>query len=150
MSDHELYLGVDPGKSGAIAVLLPYGSVVCVVRLDQTEHDVVESLRAIVAEQRCCAMLERVSAMPGQGVSSTFKFGKSYGFLRGVLVALQIPFEEVAPATWQGYMKCRTKGDKNVSKAAAQRRWPGEKIIHATADALLIAEYCRQNYGRSK
>lgn len=149
MTDHELYLGVDPGKSGAIAVLTQNGSVACVVRLDQTEHDIVDSVRQVVAEQRCCAMLERVSSMPGQGLSSTFKFGQSYGFLRGLLVSLRIPFEDVTPATWQGYLKCRSKGDKNVTKAAAQRKWPGEKIIHATADSLLIAEYCRQNYGRA-
>jgi hypothetical protein len=41
-------------------------------------------------------------------------------------------------------MQCLTKGDKNVSKAAAQRLWPKLKITHANADALLIAEYGRQ------
>lgn len=146
--DHDLYLGCDPGKSGAIAVLTADGSVAACIRLNDTEHDIADSLRAIVAETRACAMLERVSAMPKQGVSSTFKFGQSYGFLRGLLVALRVPFCDVTPVTWQGHLKCRTKGDKNVSKAAAQQRWPTEKIIHANADALLIAEYCRQKYGR--
>lgn len=145
MTEETLYIGCDPGKSGAIAVLTADGRVVVVVRLDTTEHDIVESLRMVIEGRTCRATLERVSAMPKQGVSSTFKFGASYGFLRGMLVALQIPFEEVTPQKWQQAMKCRSGGDKNVTKAAAQRKWPKENIVHATADALLIAEYCRQN-----
>jgi Holliday junction resolvasome RuvABC endonuclease subunit len=82
--------------------------------------------------------------MPRQGVSSTFKFGTSYGFLRGVLVALEVPFEAVTPAKWQRSMSCLTKGDKNVTKARAQELFPEVKVTHAIADALLIAEYGRR------
>lgn len=146
---YDLYLGLDPGQSGAIAALMPNGTVVCCITLKDTEHDICNSLRSLIEYHHTCAMLERVSSMPGQGVASSFKFGANYGFLRGLLVALQIPFEEVTPSKWQGYLKCRSKGDKNVTKAAAQRKWPSEKITHGNADALLIAEYCRQNYGRN-
>ena len=139
-----IYIGCDPGKSGAIAILTDAGKVACTIKLDGTEHDIAESLRAAIQDAEPHAMLERVHAMPQQGVSSTFKFGQSFGFLRGLLVALQIPFDEVTPAKWQNEMKCRTRGDKNITKQAAQRRWPAERITHRTADALLLAEHCRQ------
>jgi hypothetical protein len=57
---------------------------------------------------------------------------------------LKIPFEEVSPVKWQKVMGCLSKGDKNVTKAAAQRLFPDIKITHAIADALLIAEYGRR------
>jgi crossover junction endodeoxyribonuclease RuvC len=84
--------------------------------------------------------------MPKQGVSSTFKFGVNYGFLRGMLTAHKIPFEEVTPQKWQKAMGCLSKGNKNVTKAKAQQLFPNLKITHKVADALLIAEYCRRTH----
>ena len=142
-----IFLGIDPGKSGSLVALSEDGRILSLVKGDETEHDIAFWLRATaVVPGDCRATLERVNAMPGQGVSSTFKFGKSYGFLTGLLVALQIPFKEVGPVQWQNAMSCRTGGDKNVSKAAAQRLWPDKKITHAIADALLIAEYGRRTH----
>ena len=60
------------------------------------------------------------------------------------LIAAGIPFETVTPAKWQGAMGCRTKGDKNVTKRKAQDLFPGVKVTHAIADALLIAEWGRR------
>jgi len=89
--------------------------------------------------------------MPKQGVSSTFKFGRGYGFLRGCLVALGIPFEDVTPQTWMRALnvpprrKNETKAQfKQRLRGVAQQLFPSEKITLATADALLIAEYCRR------
>jgi len=142
MSNGPFYLGIDPGQSGSIAAIMPSGNATW-IKLDGTDHDVAEWLRDFHSGQTVCC-IEKVNAMPKQGVSSTFKFGRSFGFLQGLLVALQIPFEFVTPQKWQGYMGCRTAGDKNVSKAAAQRLFPNLKITHANADALLIAEYCKR------
>ena len=122
------------------------GGFVGSVRLSATEHD-VSSFVIEHAPTITRAGLERVSAMPGQGVSSMFKFGTSYGFCRALLVCHQLRFETVTPATWQRALKCLSKGDKNVTKAAAQRLFPTQKVVHATADAMLIAEYTRQTWG---
>ncbi len=136
-------IGIDPGASGSIAVLQPDG--VKTVRMSNTEHDVADFLAFWgVRNGESFAFLERVHSMPKQGVSSSFKFGASYGFLKGLLVGMQIEFEEVTPQKWQKAMGCMTKGDKNVSKSAAQRLFPREKVVHATADAMLIAEFCRR------
>lgn len=140
------WMGIDPGKSGAVAVLYGNGSVAW-CRNSMTEHEIAEFVRQWSIVQ---AVIEKVQAMPEklrgrrQGLSSTFKFGQSYGFLRGLLVACAVPFEDVSPAKWQGDMRCRSGGDKNVTKAAAQRLFPNQKITHVNADAILLAEYAKR------
>lgn len=141
-----MIIGIDPGASGGIVFLTTEGSVITATKLDGTETDVASNLRSSIigSETRPFAFLESVHSMPKQGVASSFKFGQSFGFLRGCLISLEIPFELVTPQAWQKAMGCLTKGDKNVSKAAAQRLFPKEKVTHAIADALLIAEYGRR------
>ena len=96
------------------------------------------------------AFIEKVSAMPKQGVSSTFKFGYSAGALEMALVAAGIPYRFVTPVKWCGALGLRKKpGESNTNwkcrhKALAQSLFPQLKITHANADALLIAEYGRR------
>lgn len=137
------WIGIDPGASGAIAVIHESGNVNW-IKNDSTEHELADWLQDIAENFDCIAIIEQVSAMPKQGVSSTFKFGRSFGFLIGLLTALRVRYEAYRPQVWQKHLRCLTKGDKNVSKAAAQRLWPSTKITHANADALLIAEFGRQ------
>lgn len=144
-----IFLGIDPGASGGIAII--GGSYADAVPVPDTERDLWEKIRAVSVVRdatgsggRFFAIIERVHSMPKQGVASSFKFGQSYGFLRGLLVASGIPFEEVAPQKWQKELGCLSRGDKNVTKARAQQLFPGLKITHATADALLLAEYARR------
>lgn len=98
-------------------------------------------------------ILEKVHAMPGQGVTSTFKFGQSYGALRMAVIAAGLPLEEVTPRKWQPAIgvsskKCETKtAHKNRLKARAQELFPGLTITHATADALLLAVYGLRTFG---
>jgi len=139
-----IWIGIDPGLSGGIAQI--DNGEVSLCKMPETEWDIGQ----IVSEFGRCqqfgsptiAYIEKVHSMPDQGVASSFKFGMNYGFLRGLLVAYQIPFEEVSPQKWQKFMNCMTHGDKNISKARAQQLYPKLKITHATADALLIAHYC--------
>ena len=143
-----VFFGIDPGKSGSISAIWVDGEpFVNSCKLNQTEADISTWLYSFditgYDSGRSIAVLEKVHAMPKQGVTSSFSFGQSYGFLRGVLTALQIPFVEVSPQRWQKAMGCLTKGNKNVTKQAAQQRWPHLKITHANADSLLIAEYAR-------
>jgi len=129
-------LGIDPGQSGGIALLgeiTPMAS-----KMPDTEKDIFDLLDSYDGNR---AYIEAVHAMPGQGVSSCFKFGRNYGFLRGCLIALGIPFETVTPQKWQKALGCLSHGDKNVTKAKAQELFPSLKVTHSTADALLIALY---------
>lgn len=138
-----LYVGIDPGYSGAAVALNRRGRPVHIVRFDQTERDVIDAFEEIAASE-CFCMLEKVGAMPKDARKAAFKFGQSNGFIRCLLTAYRIPFETVGAGAWQQKMKCRSKGDKNITKAAAQQLFPDTKVIHANADALLIAEYGRR------
>jgi hypothetical protein len=137
------WIGIDPGASGAIAVY-DHGYDISVIKLTETPQDVSSWLAEKIEQYHIMgAVIERVHAMPKQGVVSGFKFGVSYGFCQGLLVAHRIPFEMITPQTWQKELRCLTKGDKNITKEAAQRIWPKLSITHATADAMLIALYAR-------
>jgi crossover junction endodeoxyribonuclease RuvC len=144
-----IIIGIDPGGSGGIALLRPDGPGWSIepYKMPDVEDDICELLAATKGPR--FAFLEKVGAMPKQGVSSTFKFGQHYGLLRGLLTALQIPREFPTPQSWQKALGCLTKGDKNVSKAKAAQLWPGIKWTHATADAALIAEYGRRELIRT-
>jgi len=138
-------LGIDPGQSGGVAQVVSPGEFLrgetFAWKMPDTERDILDLLRALEIDH---AYIEAVHSMPRQGVSSSFKFGQNYGFLRGCLIALGIPFETVTPQKWQKAMGCLSHGDKNVTKAKAQELFPNLKITHATADALLISEYGRR------
>lgn len=138
-----LYLGIDPGQGGGIAWTGPNGPAA--EPMPETEREIVELLAPQAAA--AVAVLEFVRSSPQMGVTSAFSFGRNYGALRMVLVALGIPFLEVPPPKWQGVMGCRSGGDKNVTKRRALELFPGLRITHKTADALLLAAYCaRQDW----
>lgn len=142
-----MILGIDPGKSGGFAIVNETAGIA--FAFDKlTPTDIVKTIKEYKGNIRT-AYIEQVSAMPKQGVVSVFTFGQNYGWWQGVLTALGIPIERVSPLKWQTYMKCRTGGNKNVSKARAQEIFPEKKITHAIADALLIAEYGRRIRGNT-
>lgn len=149
------YIGIDPGQSGAASIVLERSRLITenqrvlhITFADKTEHDIsywFETVLTVYPRDNIKAAIEKVHSMPKQGVSSSFKFGMSYGFLRGLIVAHKIPFVEVPPQTWQKSLGCLSKGDKNVTKAAAHKKWPmfASQITHKNADSLLIAEWLR-------
>lgn len=132
-------IGIDPGTNGGIAWITDGNP--CVEKMPDTLRDLWELLCEISHESDCKAYVEQVSSFPEMGVVSAFSFGRGYGNLEMALTAAGIPFERVRPQVWQKALGCMTKGDKNITKRKAQELFPSLKITHATADALLIAEY---------
>lgn len=152
-----LIIGIDPGGSGGFAwrnTERP-SHFADATKLPATESDTAALLRQLRDDnETVMAYLERVGSTPQMGVTSAFTFGKSYGFLRGTLIGLCIPFEEVSPVKWQGMFGLRQVGKKlgkddvtkhNTIKGKAQQLFPHLRITHATAAALLIAEYGRRS-----
>lgn len=143
-----IYIGVDPGKSGAMAVITPDATIVA--PFDAQEYrSVLAGLQGFSDNCRCC--LERVGAMPGQGVTSMFKFGENFGFIQGLLTAYSIPYELVTPQKWK--KEFQITGDKNSSIAVCKRLFPNvslrrtercRKDDDGLAEALLMAEYARR------
>jgi crossover junction endodeoxyribonuclease RuvC len=149
-------IGIDPGKSGCISVITDYSATFpehvakpyFFTLKNATEADVWQWLKSATIDATgddVRAVIEKVSSSPQMGVTSAFTFGRSFGFLLGILAAREVPYAFVTPQKWQKAMGCMSKGDKNVTKAAAQRLYPQEKITHANADALLLATYCRRH-----
>lgn len=137
-----LYVGIDPGKGGGLAALEWDGKVSLLAKMPDTPAAVVELLLGI--PERSVVVLERVHSSPQMGVRSAFTFGRGLGVLEGVLAAFNLRVEDVTPQRWQTALGCMSGGDKNVTKRRAEGLFPGARITHATADALLLAEYCRR------
>lgn len=144
--------GWDPGKSGAL-VILHLDRDGLTTRVDSyrfSKHGPADLVEALVDARCKLAILEQVGAMPGQGVSSTFKFGAAYGMARGILTATATPWELRTPRRWQSRFsipKSETKtAHKRELKYAAQRVFPDEAkaIVLEDADAHLLAEVARR------
>jgi crossover junction endodeoxyribonuclease RuvC len=143
------YIGIDPGVSGGAALLDEESRIISTTKLDESEHDIqrwFEQEEVWAHSTKTMAVIEKVHSMPKQGVASTFTFGRSYGFMRGLLIANKISFTDVTPAVWQRSQGCLSKGDKRVTYRRAQEIFPEIRVTHAIADALLIADYCRKLY----
>ena len=148
-----IYIGIDPGVSGAIAILAPDGVTfhdmpILEVKKKQTlDYAGLACLRPYSSS--AFVAVELVGAMPGQGVSSMFKFGQCYGAVLATLATLELPYELVTPPVWK--RAYRLIGcEKDESRAAALRLFPQcandlrLKKHHGRADALLLAEYLRR------
>src|SRR5215831_6927994 len=100
MSDYgPLFAGLDPGASGGLGLLSADGQFEAAYPWPGTEREVYDLLAEYAPFLRH-ACLEVASSRPGQGVATTFAFGRAYGLLRGFLIALAIPFEEAGPSRW--------------------------------------------------
>ena len=147
----DMYVGIDPGVNGAIACIT--SDDLFVTPCPKTIADMNDTVEQLVMVHkhtgyRVYAVIEAVHSMPKQGVSSTFKFGRNYGEWLGILAGNKIPYTQVTPQMWMkhyGSMPKDKKDRKNHLKHLAQQRYPLQKITLKTADAILIAEYCRHN-----
>jgi hypothetical protein len=151
------FIGIDPGASGGMACIKSEAYLPEIVRFSKaTEAEIAGVLSDWFNDGDCFAYIERVGPNRGrgerkQGASTMFAFGQSYGFLRGVLIATRIPFEEVQAVKWQVPFGLRRSdksetdtAKKNRHKAKAQQLFPAVKILHENADTLLITEYGRR------
>lgn len=161
------FVGIDPGKDGALAIL-GYRETPILVPFSETEYanqlrrldfcrtEAEKDLEAIMhapATEVFC-VVEHVNAMPGQGVTSCFSFGQNFGVILGLLTAFRIPYELVRPQKWKRVFSCTS--DKNTSIEVAQRMFPGvdlrrtpkcQKPHDGICEALLMAEYARRTHG---
>jgi hypothetical protein len=150
------YIGIDPGQEGAIAVMgkgdlkvfdMPVVSAKGKPQLDFANLGRI--LRECSQRGDCIALVERVGSMPGQGLSSTFKFGMAYGGAIAALATLEIPYELITPATWKRTFRL-VGGEKEDSRQRALELFPQMaellkfKKHHGRAEALLLAEYLRR------
>lgn len=162
-----IFVGIDPGLTGGIAAISDKGIPIFVSAFKPVDGefdayalaDMITEIRAqhSSSTNRILCAVEKVHAMPKQGVSSTFKFGVTYGKILGLLSARLIPFELVTPQAWTKVMLAGEKKDdkKDRAKIVAQRLFPEMDLrasersttVHSgMADAILIAEFLRRNH----
>lgn len=150
----KIYIGIDPGASGGIATIT-VGSNEIVTTWPYSNAKLVElcfAISDISGEMKVVACLEKVGAMPKQGVTSMFNFGKNVGFIEGVLSANYIPYQAVPPQKWK--KEYSISSDKNKSIEVCKKLFPNVNLKRTErctkdhdgmAEALLMAEYARRN-----
>ena len=152
MDRPKFYCGVDIGLKGGIAFIGATGDTMAVYRMPVTSYsgksvlDLYEITRIIEKFDIQLAAVERVGAMPGQGVVSMFSFGQSYGAILGILAALAVPVELVPPKTWQASILQGFPADLKKKRAVAwaKSRYPDwQKPTDGEADAVAIAKYAQ-------
>lgn len=143
-----IYIGCDPGKTGAMAILWQTGDVE-LIPFDKAGYTNAIARANETDECKCC--LEHVSAMPRQGVTSTFSFGENFGWCQGILDAYGVSYELVRPLKWK--REFSVTSDKNTSIEVCKRLFPDvslkrtencRKDDDGLAEALLLAEYARR------
>lgn len=147
-----MLIAIDPGKGGAIAYEIPsIGLKVDSFKVDKDgkfdEVDLSAKLRvlqqlAISANMTPICTLEHVHAMKDNGVTSSFNFGMNFGFIKGVLTALQMECHLVSPQTWKRKLGL-LKTEKKVSHIYAKAAFPNMKIYIKQADAVCLLIYAK-------
>jgi crossover junction endodeoxyribonuclease RuvC len=159
-----LVIGIDPGISGSICFFQD-GKIIDVVEMptmtegkknkkqvngSQIFNEITERIKKL-DKRDIRVIIEQVSAMPGQGVTSMFNFGQSFGILKGICSAMQLPMYFVRPAKWKKYFNL-INSEKDASRTRAIEIFPyfsgqlSRKKDSNKADAILIASFYYETY----
>ena len=161
-----LIIGIDPGVSGSICFFKD-GQILDVIEMptmnegkknkkqvngSQIYNEIVKRIdKDVVSNTR--VVIEHVTAMPGQGVTSMFNFGQSFGILKGICSAMQLPMYFVRPAKWKKYFNL-INSEKDASRTKVIDTYPyisselSKKKDSNKADAILIAKYYFETLGK--
>ena len=159
-----LIIGIDPGISGSICFFQD-GKIIDVVEMptmtegkknkkqvngSQIFNEILFRIKKL-DKNDIKVVIEQVSAMPGQGVTSMFNFGQSFGILKGICSAMQLPMYFVRPAKWKKYFNL-INSEKDASRTRAIEIFPyfstqlSRKKDSNKADAILIASFYYETY----
>ena len=157
-------IGIDPGISGAIC-FFENGRIIDIIEMPSMAEgkknkkqgngnqlfNEIKFRLPDTNKENVCVVVEHVSAMPGQGVTSMFNFGQSFGIIKGICSAMQLPIHFVRPAKWKKYFNL-INASKDASRSRAIEIFPSvsdklkrKKDINK-ADAILISSYYYNTY----
>ena len=159
-----LIIGIDPGISGSICFFKDCKILDVIEMPTMTEgkknkkqvngsqiyNEILKRIKKI-EKQEIRVVIEKVSAMPKQGVTSMFNFGQSFGILKGICSAMQLPMYFVRPAKWKKYFNL-INSEKDASRTRAIEIFPyfssqlSKKKDSNKADAILIASFYYETY----
>ena len=159
-----MIIGIDPGISGAIC-FFENGEVKDVIEMPsmaegkknkrqingpQIFNEISSRINGF-QKKKIFVVVEQVSAMPGQGVTSMFNFGQSFGVIKGICSAMQLQIHFVRPAKWKKYFNL-IKTEKDASRTKAIEIFPyissklSKKKDSNKAEAILIASFFNNTY----
>jgi len=159
-----IIIGIDPGLSGSIC-FFEDGKILDVVEMptmiegkknkkqvngSQIYNEILKRISNL-DKSDIKVVIEQVSAMPGQGVTSMFNFGQSYGILKGICSAMQLPVYFVRPAKWKKYFNL-INSEKDASRTRAIEIFPyfssqlSKKKDSNKADAILISSFFYETF----
>lgn len=141
------WLGIDPGKNGAIACITAANDLRVLKHLGEYEDAVLIGWICQLLQDGLVpanTVVEKVHSSPQMGVKSAFTFGEQFARVCFLVAAAGLPHRLVSPQKWQKTLGCMTGGDKNLTKAFALDLFPNHKATHADSDAICIAEYARR------
>ena len=159
-----LIIGIDPGITGSIC-FFEDGKIIDVIEMPnmaegkknkrqvngaQIYHEIYKRIKNL-EKKDIKVIIEQVAAMPGQGVTSMFNFGQSFGVLKGICAAMQIPMYFVRPAKWKKYFNL-INSEKDASRTKAIEIFPhfsaqlSRKKDSNKADAILISSFFYETY----
>jgi crossover junction endodeoxyribonuclease RuvC len=159
-----LIIGIDPGISGSICFFKD-GKILDVIEMptmtegkknkkqvngSQIYNEILKRVNKLETSD-IRVIVEQVTAMPGQGVTSMFNFGQSFGILKGICSAMQLPIYFVRPAKWKKYFNL-INSEKGASRTRAIEIFPyfssqlSKKKDVNKADAILIASFYYETY----
>ena len=159
-----LIIGIDPGITGSIC-FFEDGKIINLIEMPNMTHgkknkkqvngaqiyNEISSRIKNIEKKNIKVVIEQVSAMPGQGVTSMFNFGQSFGILKGICSAMQLPMYFVRPAKWKKYFNL-INSEKDASRTKAIQVFPyispqlSRKKDSNKADAILIASFFYETY----
>ena len=159
-----IIVGIDPGIAGAICFFSD-GKVIHVIDMPTMAegkknkkqvngrqiYNEIMLIKNKFMNEKISVIVEQVSAMPGQGVTSMFNFGQSFGILKGICTAMQLPMYFVRPTKWKKYFNL-LNSEKDASRTRAIEIFPyfssqlSRKKDSNKADAILIASFYYETY----
>jgi crossover junction endodeoxyribonuclease RuvC len=157
----KIFIGIDPGLSGAVAVLYgPQNPMVwdtptmtvegVTIRRKYNTAAMASLLRPYATMNDVLVVLEAVHSMPSQGVASAFTFGEGLGMWKGIIAAFNLPVELVSPQRWKKEIMADQGKEKNAARYKAVQLFPEVAECFSRvkddgrAEALLMAEYGRR------
>ena len=159
-----LIIGIDPGISGALC-FMEHGKIINVIDMPSMADgkknkkqvngsQVFNEISRYIKDKNpndVKVIIEHVSAMPGQGVTSMFNFGQSFGIIKGICSAMNLPMYFVRPAKWKKYFNL-INSEKDASRTKAIEIFPyfssnlSKKKDSNKADAILIANFYYETF----
>jgi len=145
--------GIDIGAKGSLVILQGSKIIYC----DFKEKGLLGYIETLKKHRIDVAIVEKVHSMPKQGVKAMFSFGQRLGEIEGMLLALGIPYELIAPQIWQKCLGVKPKSDKKDIALTILKRYPkaelyGKKggLNDGRSDALGLAHYGVVKYENNK